>query len=69
MYPNLEAELKRKRIRRVDIAKNLGLAMSTVSEKMQGKSEFTMRMAYKIKDMIGEDIPLEVLFSKNPMRV
>ena len=69
MYPNLEAELKRRQIRREDVAKHLGLAMSTVSQKMQGKSEFTIGMAYQIKDMIGGDIPLEVLFAKEPLKV
>jgi hypothetical protein len=64
MYPNLEAELKRRRLRRIDIASNLGIAMSTVSEKMQGRSEFTLGMASKIKNILNVDMPLEVLFAK-----
>ena len=63
MYPNLEAELKRRRLRRIDIASNLGIAMSTVSEKMQGRSEFTLGMASKIKNILNVDMPLEVLFA------
>lgn len=65
MYPNLEAELRRQKIRRIDIANNLGIAMSTVSEKMMGKSEFTLRMAYDIRNLLGVDMPLEVLFEKD----
>ena len=64
MYPNLEAELKRRRLRRIDIASNLGIAMSTVSEKMQGRSEVTLGMASKIKNILNVDMPLEVLFAK-----
>lgn len=63
MYRNLEAELKRKQIRRIDLASRLGLALSTVSEKMQGKSEFSLGTAVAIKRMLGVDMPIEVLFA------
>lgn len=63
MYRNLEAELKRKQIRRIDLASELGLALSTVSEKMQGKSEFSLGTAVAIKRMLGVDMPIEVLFA------
>ena len=65
MYRNLEAELKRKQIRRIDLANELGLALSTVSEKMQGKSEFSLGTAMAIKRMLGVDMPIEVLFATN----
>jgi hypothetical protein len=65
MYPNLEAEFKRQKIRRVDIASDLGIAISTMSEKMLGKSEFTLRMASDIKKLLGVDMPLEVLFKRD----
>ena len=69
MYPNLEAELKRRRIRRSDLAKRLGVGISTISEKMQGKSDFSIRMAFEIQQLVGQDIPIETLFAKEPMQV
>ena len=62
MYPNLEAELKRKNIKRSDIAEHIGCSISTISEKMQGKSDFSLQVAKKIKNFIGVDMPLEILF-------
>lgn len=62
MYPNLEAELKRKNIKRADIANHLGISISTVSEKMQGNSDFSFGAAVKIKQLLGVSIPLEELF-------
>lgn len=62
MYNNLEAELKRKRIRRVDLAHKLGIAISTVSEKLNGKSEISLSLAYKIKKILATEMPIEELF-------
>ena len=49
MYPNLEAELKRRKIRRVDLAHSLNLALSTVVEKLSGKSDISLSLALQIK--------------------
>ena len=62
MYPNLEAELKRRGVKRSDIADHIGCSISTISEKMQGKSDFSLQAAKKIKSFLGVDLPLEVLF-------
>lgn len=62
MYPNLEAELKRKNIRRADLARFLACTIATVSEKMQGKSDFSLTAAKKIKAWLNVDMPLEILF-------
>lgn len=64
MYPNLEAEFKRRNIKRADIAKLLGCGVPTISEKMQGKSEFTFGAAKKIKAFLGVDLSLEYLFAE-----
>lgn len=64
MYPNLEAELKRKNVKRADIAELLECTVGTVSEKMTGNSGFTLSAAIKIKNFLGVDIPLEILFAK-----
>ncbi|WP_427112395.1 hypothetical protein [Megasphaera sueciensis] len=66
MYNNLEAELRRQKIRRVDLANDLGLSISTVSEKLTGKSDISLSLALKIKGMLKVDMPLEVLFETHP---
>ena len=63
MYPNLEAELKRKNIKRTDLAEYLGCSLSTISEKMQGKSDFSLTAAKKIKAFLGVDMRIEDLFA------
>lgn len=65
MYPNLEAELKRKHIKRSDLAQLLNCSISTVSEKMTGGSAFSFDAAVKIKKFIGVDIALEELFAND----
>ena len=65
MYPNLEAELKRKNVKRTDLAKLLGCSVGTISEKMTGGSSFSFDAAVKIKQFIGVDIELEELFAKD----
>ena len=63
MYPNLEAELKRKNVKRTDIAKLLGYSVGTISEKMTGASGFSFADAKKIKAFLAVDLPLEELFA------
>lgn len=64
MYRNLEAELKRKNIRRIDLAKDLGMALSTVSDKLNGKSEISLSLAFRIKAYLAVEMPIEVLFEE-----
>ena len=66
MFPNLEAELKRKNIKRVGLAELLGYTVSTISDKMTGGSSFSFDDAIKIKQFLGVNIPLEELFAKEP---
>lgn len=63
MYPNLEAELKRRNIKRADLAAHLGCAITTISEKMQGNSDFSVKAAKKIKELLGGGLTLEYLFA------
>lgn len=65
MFPNLEAELKRKNIKRADLAQLLNCSVGTISEKMTGGSAFSFDAAVKIKKFIGVDIALEELFAND----
>ena len=64
MYPNVKAEIARKGITLEVIAKALGITLTTLSLKMNGKYQFTLKEAKKIKNVLGVDIPLEVLFEE-----
>lgn len=65
MYRNLEAELARNGITRKEIAKIIGCSTSTVSQKMSGKSSFTMPEARALQKVLGIDKPIDYLFATN----
>lgn len=64
MYPNLEAELKRKNIKRQKIGEILNLSQSTISQKLTGQYDIKLKEAKKIKEFLKVDIPLEILFKE-----
>ena len=65
MYPNLEAELRRQNIKRTDLAEHLDCAVSTISDKMQGNSEFSLGACKKIKALLGNNMSIEYLFASD----
>lgn len=67
MYRNLDAELKRKDITRGELAKKMNLTPSTMSLKLNGKSDISLKEAMQIKSIIGVDIPIEELFRETAM--
>lgn len=64
MFPNLRAELARKKINRTNFAKELGVLEITINSKIQGKNPFKLEEMIKIKEFLGVDMPLEELFRK-----
>lgn len=62
MYRNLEAELARKGITRADIAKALGLALGTVSEKLNNSRKLKVYEAMKIRKTFFPDLDFDYLF-------
>ena len=67
MYPNLDAEFARKKLTLEKVAPILGITGSTLSLKKNGKYDFTLNEAKKIKyEVLQTDIPLEVLFEEIP---
>jgi BetR domain. len=65
LYVNVEAELRRKGITRAKLANQLGLAISTVSQKLTGKAEFTLAEAKEVKRLLGVGTPLDELFAND----
>ena len=64
MYPNIKAEMARRNITMTDLAEHLGITLGTLSLKMQGKSGWLYKEALRIKQYLGVDMPLEVLFAE-----
>lgn len=64
MYKNVKAEFARKGLTLELVAKELGITISTLSQKMNGKYPFTLNEAKAIKNVLEVDIPLEILFEE-----
>ena len=64
MYKNVNAERARRGITLEDLAEALGLTISTVSQKLNGKYPITLDEAKIIKGRLGVDMPLEELFEE-----
>ena len=62
MYKNVRAEMSRKGIILEDLAEALGVTVSTVSQKLNGKYPITLNEAKIIKKRLGVALPLEELF-------
>lgn len=62
MYPNLRAEMARKRIMITQISSHLKLRHATVSDKINGKFRFYYNEAFEIKKTFFPEHNLEYLF-------
>ncbi len=58
----LEAEMMKRKVFKRDIAELLGIDLSTLSYKINGKRKFTLDEAMKIWEKWFIDIPIEKLF-------
>ena len=64
MFRNLSAEMARQGYTIGKLANALGITPGTLSQKLNGKSELTLRQAADIKRILQVDLPLEVLFER-----
>jgi hypothetical protein len=62
MYPEVRAEMARKKISLDIIANGLECTVSTASLKLNGKAPITLKEAVKIKSIVGSELPIEELF-------
>ena len=62
MYPNLDAELARKKITRTTLAHQLHKTPTTLSLKLNGKAPLTLAECVEIKKVIGAKCTLDYLF-------
>ena len=65
MYRNLNAEIARNGLTKMDLAKYLGVRSATVYDKMKGKYSFTLDEAFRIKKKFFPDLELEYLFERD----
>lgn len=63
LFPNLEGELKKRRITRNKIAEDLSLNVSTISRKLTEEGRLKYQEAIKIKNLYFPGLSLEYLFS------
>ena len=66
MFPNVKAERARKNITLEMIATDprINCTVSTLSLKLNGEAPLKWSEAVAIKDILGSDLPLEVLFEE-----
>lgn len=62
MYPNLLAELARRKMTQGELAGKLGMTKSSLSMKINGKSGFTLKEANRIKRILATEETLDYLF-------
>lgn len=63
VFNNLDAEMSRRRLTQEDLATQIGINPSTLSQKMTGKREFSLSEAKEIKRILGVAISIDELFS------
>ncbi len=62
MFNNLKAEMVRNEIKQTEIATSLGISDKTMSNKMNGKSEFTRNEMFLIKRDFFPTYSIDYLF-------
>ena len=63
MFPNLEAEMARKKISQAKLAEILGITPTTLSFKLNGKSSLSLKECASIKREVFPDKTLDYLFA------
>lgn len=66
MYSNLEAEMARVKVTQAHLAKELGITATTLSLKLNGKSNLSLKECVKIKQILGTDASIDYLFAEDP---
>ena len=64
MYPNLKGEMSKYNKTLDDLAKATGRTLGTVSLKLNGRYDLTLKECKLIKKAIGTKLTLEELFSE-----
>ena len=63
MFPNLDAELARKKITRATLAEKIHKTPTTLSLKLNGKAPITLSECIEIKEAVGSECTIDYLFA------
>lgn len=63
MYKNLEAELARANMTKKKLAEEMKRTPTTMSLKLSGRANLTLKECMEIKEILQTTIPLEELFA------
>jgi transcriptional regulator with XRE-family HTH domain len=69
MFPNLRAEMARKGIGSAQMSARVGFTPRSLSNKLNGKTEFTRSEMFKIQKELFPDLTVEYLFSYSEEKV
>lgn len=64
VFPNVEHLLKEQGISRKQLASELQMYPTRIGNKLAGKSRISFKEAMQIKQVLGTDIPVDILFQK-----
>ena len=62
MYPNITKEMNRANMTVEELARALGTDPEIMADKLRGNRDIILSESVKIKNAIGSELPLEVLF-------
>ena len=65
MYSTLRAEIARKEFKITDLAKRIGMADSTLSHKINGKSPWTLSECRKVQKALEVNMTIDDLFKED----
>lgn len=63
-YPNLDAEIKKRGVKRIAIATALEISGPALRHKLQGKVPFSFPQAQTLRDRFFPDLSLDYLFDR-----
>ena len=64
MYPNLKGEMAKKGVTIQKLSLLTNIPYSSLAPKLRGKGDVNVRMAKQIKEAIGTNLSIDVLFSE-----
>lgn len=64
-YPNLDAEIKKRGVKRIAIATALEISRPALQHKLQGKVPFSFPQAQTLRDRFFPDLSLDYLFDRS----
>ena len=65
IYPLLNKKLEEKDVKRPQLSNEMGITQKSLFNKLNGKTEFTLSEAIKIKELVAPGESLEKLFKRN----